>query len=44
MTIGKKTIMDLLAKCFYNTSIRYLVEALIDIMKKDEELCGTFLQ
>lgn len=43
LLIGKKTIMDLLSKCFYNTSIKYLVEALTDIMKKDENLCFAFL-
>lgn len=33
-----------MAKCFYNTSIKYLVESLIDIMKKDESLCAQFLE
>jgi hypothetical protein len=35
--------MDLLAKCFYNASIKFLVEAMLDIMKKDEKLAGAFL-
>jgi hypothetical protein len=31
--VGKNAIMDLLAKCFYNSQIKGLVEALIDVMK-----------
>ena len=42
--IGKKTILDLLAKSFHNASIKQLCEALNDIFKEDESLCGTFLQ
>lgn len=42
--VGKKTIMDLLAKAFHNSSIKQLTEALIDIMKEDETLCATFLE
>jgi hypothetical protein len=44
LSVGKKTIMDLLSKCFYNTSIKFLVENLIDIMKNDSELCSLFLE
>lgn len=43
LSVGKKTILDLLSKCFYNTSIKFLVESLIDIMKRDESLCAIFL-
>jgi hypothetical protein len=33
LIVGKKTIMDLLAKSFHNVEIKGLVEVLIEIMK-----------
>ena len=44
LQVGKKTIMDLLAKCFHNASIKQMVEVLIDIIKQDESLCVTFIE
>jgi len=44
LSVGKKAILDLLAKCFYNTSIKYLVESLIDILKRDDKLCAEFME
>jgi hypothetical protein len=41
--VGKKTVMELLAKCFHNTAIKPLCEILIELMKEDEGLCETFL-
>lgn len=43
MQVGKKTVMDLLAKCFHNAAIKQLTEVLTEIMKQDEALCATFL-
>lgn len=42
--LGKKTILDLLAKSFHNACIKQLCEALNDIFKEDASLCGTFIQ
>lgn len=36
LTIAKKTILDILAKCFYNNSIKFLVEALLKILQNDD--------
>jgi hypothetical protein len=44
LIVGKKTIMDLLAKSFHNVEIKGLVEVLIDIMRQDPSICVTFLQ
>jgi hypothetical protein len=44
ITVGKKTILELLAKSFYNTSIKSLVEALIDVLNRDEALCQLFME
>jgi len=44
LIVGKKTIMDLLAKSFHNVEIKGLVEVLIDIMRQDPSICLTFLQ
>jgi hypothetical protein len=41
--VGKKAILEILSKCFYNQTIRNLVEVLIDIMKTDEDLCFAFM-
>ena len=41
--VGKKSILEILAKCFYNQTIKNLVEILIDIMKVNDELCFTFM-
>jgi hypothetical protein len=40
LSVGKKTILDLLAKSFHNNSIKQLVEALIDVMNRDDSLCA----
>jgi hypothetical protein len=44
LMVGKKTVMDLLAKAFHNGQIRQLCETLIAIMKQDDSLCRTFLE
>jgi hypothetical protein len=41
--VGKKSILEILSKCFYNQTIRNLVEILIDIMKTNEDLCFAFM-
>ena len=41
--MGKKTVMDLLCKCFHNGQIKQLSETLIEIMKQDDSLCRAFL-
>ena len=41
--VGKKSILEILAKCFYNQTIKNLVEILIDIMKINDDLCFTFM-
>jgi Ubiquitin carboxyl-terminal hydrolase len=33
LQVGKRTIMDLLAKCYHNAAIKQMVEVVIDIMK-----------
>jgi hypothetical protein len=43
LAAAKKTILDLLAKCYQNTSIKFLVESLIELLNTDEELCVEFL-
>lgn len=43
LIVGKKVIMDLLARCYHNACIKQMVEALIDVMKQDEELPAVFL-
>jgi len=42
--VGKKSILEILSKCFYNQTIKSLVEILIEIMKTNEDLCFTFMQ
>lgn len=41
--MGKKSILEILSKCFYNQTIRNLVEILIEIMKTNEDLCLAFM-
>jgi len=43
LAVSKKTILDLLAKCYQNTSIKQLVEALTELMNRDPSLCELFL-
>lgn len=43
LLIAKKTILDLLAKSFHNNSIKQLVEALVDVLNRDDKLCVTFM-
>ena len=43
LTVAKKTILDLLAKSFHNNSIKQLVESLILILNKNDNLCIDFL-
>ena len=44
LAVGKKTVMDLLCKCFHNGQIKQLTETLVEIMKQDDSLCRAFLQ
>ena len=44
MTVAKKTILELLAKCFYNSSIKQLVESLVDVLARDDNLCKLFIE
>ena len=44
LTVAKKTILELLAKCFYNSSIKSLVESLVDVLSRDDHLCYQFLE
>lgn len=44
LTVSKKTILDLLAKCYQNTSIKHLVEALTELMTRDATLASMFLE
>ena len=44
LIVAKKTILDLLAKSFHNNSIKQLVEALVDVLNRDDKLCVTFMQ
>jgi hypothetical protein len=39
VTVAKKTILELLAKCFYNSSIKQLVESLVEVLSRDDQLC-----
>ncbi len=43
LSVGKKTVMDLLSKCFHNGQIKPLCETIIEIMKQDDTLCKAFL-
>jgi len=43
LSVAKKTILDLLAKSFHNNSIKQLVESLIEVLNRDDELCIAFL-
>jgi hypothetical protein len=36
LAVAKKTILDLLAKCYQNTSIKFLVESLIELLNTDD--------
>ena len=36
--------MELLAKCFYNSSIKSLVDALLEVIQGDEKLCVEFMK
>ena len=42
--IGKKSILEILAKCFYNQQIKSLVEILMEIMKINDDLCFEFMK
>ena len=43
--VGRKTILELLAKCYYNSSIKSLVEVLIQVMDADDgEMSKHFMQ
>lgn len=33
-----------MAKCFHNTSIKFLVESLIELMNRDDNLCVQFME
>lgn len=44
LLVGKKTVMELLAKCYSNSQIKPLCEVMIEIMKQDVSLCRFFLQ
>lgn len=44
LSVGKKAILEIMAKCFYNQSIKTLSDSLIEILKKDDELCQEFMQ
>ena len=43
LLVGKKTVMELLAKCYSNSQIKPLCEVMMDIMKQDVSLCHSFL-
>lgn len=43
LAVGKKTILEILSKCFYNQSIKELVASLIDIFKRDPSICAEFM-
>lgn len=43
LIVAKKTILDLLAKCYQNSSIRQMIESLKEMMNQDEGLCFAFL-
>ena len=42
--LGKKTVMDLLAKCFHNSAIKPLCEILLELIREDVSLGETFLR
>jgi hypothetical protein len=44
LNVAKKTVMDLLAKCYQNTSIKEMVGSLIELMNLDENLCVKFME
>jgi len=44
LSVGRKAILEIMAKCFYNQSIKSLSDSLIEIFKKDDELCQEFMQ
>ena len=44
LTVGKKAILEILSKCFYNQSIKDLVASLIDIFKRDPQVCVDFMK
>ncbi len=44
LTIGKKATLEILAKCFYNQGMDEMVQCLLEILKKDDELCKTFIE
>lgn len=35
LQVGKKSILEILAKCFHNQTLKDLVASLIDIFKRD---------
>ena len=43
LQVGKKTVLEILSKSFYNSSMKQMVEALIEIFKKDDSLCYKFM-
>jgi hypothetical protein len=43
LQVGKKAILDILAKCYHNSSLKQMIEVLSDLMKKDETLSHAFL-
>lgn len=44
LTVGKKAILEILSKCFYNQPIKDLVASLIEIFKRDEQVCKEFMK
>jgi len=44
MKIGKKAILEIVAKCFHNRSITAMMLSFVDLFKQDESLCEMFLK
>jgi hypothetical protein len=44
LAVGKKTILEILSKCFYNQTIKDLVASLIELFKKDQQMCIEFMK
>ena len=44
LQVGKKAVLDILTKCFYNNGIKQMVDVMIDIFKTDDNLCFKFME
>jgi hypothetical protein len=41
--VAKKSVIDILSRCFNNGGMKQMVSIMIDIFKKDDDLCKNFV-